>query len=193
MSLRRPIFATALLAPLLLAAPLGAQPARPPAAGEAGGAAPAGELTPREEQVLKRIEELKTSAWRSFGACRYDWASWRLSGGGVRVTLTECGTPPVRSGVAVHCETLKVARRSGADSWEDWRLPLSIQESKDLGGEDLMVASLCANLSAPAEATTKPAGPKPAAKPAGAAPGKPAAGATGAGSTPATPAAPQSQ
>ncbi len=192
MSLRRPVLATALLGPLLLAAPLVAQPAQPPAGGETGGAAPAGGLTPREEQVLKRIQELKSSAWRSFGACRYDWASWRLSGGGVRVTLTECGTPPVRSGVAVHCDTLKVARRSGENSWEEWRLPLSIQESKDLGGEDRMVAALCANLATPAEATAKPAGAKPAAKPAGEKPAaKPAEAKPSA--KPSTPAAPQTQ
>lgn len=192
MSLRRPILATTLLAPLLLAAPIGAQPAQPPAGG----------LTPREEQVLKRIQELKTSAWRSFGACRYDWANWRLSGGGVRVTLTECGDPPVRSGVAVHCDTLKVARRSGENSWEEWRLPLSIQESKDLGGEDRMVASLCANLTptqaAPKPAQSKPAESKPASKPAGADTSKPSPRPAESGSspkpaTPATPAAPQSQ
>jgi hypothetical protein len=167
MILHRPI-AAVLLAPLVLAGPVAAQPAEG-----------AGALTPREEQVLKRIQELKGSAWRSFGACRYDWGSWRLSGGGVRVTLAECGDPPARSGVAVHCETLKVARRSGEDSWEAWRLPLSIKESKDLGGEDLMVASLCANLAAPsqaapAQAAPKPAESKPAARPAGSDTAKPA-------------------
>ena len=154
MSLGRPI-AAVMLAPLLLPAPLAAQPA-----------GPAGDLTPREEQVLKRIQELKGSGWRRFGACRYEWGSWRLSGGGVRVTLAECGDPPARNGVAVHCETLKVARRSGENSWEAWRLPLSTKESPELGGEDLMVASLCANLAAPAKAAPTPAQSTPAANPA---------------------------
>jgi hypothetical protein len=174
MILHRPI-AAVLLAPLVLAGPVAAQPAEG-----------AGALTPREEQVLKRIQELKGSAWRRFGACRYDWGSWRMSGGGVRVTLAECGDPPARSGVAVHCETLKVARRSGEDSWEAWRLPLSIKESKDLGGEDLMVASLCANLAAPAKAAPKPADSKPSTPPA-------ASGSAPKPTAPATPSSPQSQ
>jgi hypothetical protein len=192
MGLRRPIAVT-LLAPLLLAAPLAAQPQQP-----------AGDLTPREEQVLKRIRELKGSAWRRFGACRYDWGSWRLSGGGVRVTLSECGEPPTRTGMAVHCDTFKVARRTGEDSWEAWRLPLSIEESKDLGGEDRMVASLCANLKQPAPATPKPTTPKPgtpkpASPPAAGTKKPPAAEATGKPAEPkpaspaATPSAPQSQ
>jgi len=154
-----------LLLPLLLpgtgaAAPVPAPPATPPA----GGLAPVPAIAPggtpgttpppssKEQQVLERIRQMKTPRWRSFGVCRYDWGGWRMSEAGVRATASECGEPPATSSVAVHCDTLRVARRIGEAPWEPWRLPLSAEESKTLGGEDRMVASLCANVapSAPA-------------------------------------------
>lgn len=100
--------------------------------------------------MLERIRQLKAPRWRSFGACRYDWSGWRLSEAGVRATASECGEPAVASGIAVHCESLRVARRNGEGPWEPWRLPLANEESKSLGGEDRMVASLCANVTTPA-------------------------------------------
>lgn len=136
-------------------------------------------LTDKEKALLQRIRAMKTPRWRSFGACRYDWSSWRLSanGDGVRTTSAECGEPPVTETVAVHCGTFKVSRRSGQEAWSPWRLPQSLEESKTSGGEDLMVAALCANApltpppvaakaNAAKPATTKSATPKPApAKP----------------------------
>jgi hypothetical protein len=127
-------------------------------------ATPSGPPTPssREQQVLERIRQLKAPRWRSFGACRYDWSGWRLSEAGVRATASECGEPPVASGVAVHCESLRIARRNGEAPWEPWRLPLASDESKTLGGEDRMVASLCANVTtplAPSGSQAAPPGP----------------------------------
>jgi hypothetical protein len=129
-----------LMALLLPAVEVGAQTAPP-----GGGPGPEG-MTSKEQQVLERIRQMKTPPWRSFGPCRYDWGGWRLSDGGVRVTTFECGEPPMRGSVAVHCETLRINRRFGEGAWEPWRLPYSRLESRSTGGEDLMVASLCANV-----------------------------------------------
>jgi len=130
-----------LLSSLLLPAMEVAAQAVPP-----GGAAGPEGMSSKEQQVLDRIRQMKTPPWRSFGACRYDWGGWRLSDGGVRVTTFECGDPPQRGGVAVHCETLRINRRLGEGAWEPWRLPYSRLESRSSGGEDLMVAALCANV-----------------------------------------------
>ena len=138
-----------------------ASPAAAPAPAEAGRETGSGAgLSPRELQVLERIQKMKGSPWRTYGNCRYDWSGWRLSDGGVRVTKLECGDPPRRGGVAVHCGTLRITRLTPEGAWGVWRLPLSLEESSESGGEDLMVASLCAN------ATPE----KPAAAPAGSAP-----------------------
>jgi hypothetical protein len=160
MPIRCPAAATLLA--LLLLQPLagGAQPL--PDAGVPGtgagagnnGAAGSGGMSPKEKEVLERIRLLKTPRWRSFGPCRYDWGGWRLSEGGVRSTAVECGDPPLKGSVAVHCDTLRVNRRSEEGAWESWRLPQSVAESSLSGGEDLMVAALCANV-------------RPAAPPAG--------------------------
>ena len=117
----------------------------------------------REKALLEKIRSLKAPRWRVFGVCRYDWAGWRLAEGNVRTTAVECDTPPVSSIVAVHCDTLKLTRRVGDSPWETWRLPFSRDESTTLGGEDEMMASLCANVT-PA---STPATPPPAAQPAG--------------------------
>ena len=109
-------------------------------------------LSDSEKSILERIRNLKTSLqWRRFGPCRYDWGAWRLSEGGVHSTGVACGDPPTRASVAVHCDTLRIARRRGNQAWQPWRLPLAIGESKESGGEDLMVATLCANLKLPPE------------------------------------------
>ncbi|MEB3184530.1 MAG: hypothetical protein VKM97_01455 [Cyanobacteriota bacterium] len=171
------------------AVPAGAQqPAGAPASAAAtpGGSAPEGSapeaskpaVNAREQQLLERIRQLKAPRWRSYGVCRYDWGAWRLTEGNVRTTDAECGPENVRALVAVHCDTLQVSRREGEAAWSPWRLPLSASESTTSGGEDLMVAALCANIkpaaersAAPAPMNTSPATPSPAkAKPAAAKP-----------------------
>jgi len=118
----------------------------------------------KEKELLERIRKLKAPRWRSFGPCRYDWSAWRLSEGDVRSTAVECGEPPVQASVAVHCPSLKLTRRTGSGAWEDWRLPLSADESKTIGGEDRMIASLCANAKpATGAATVTPPKTPPAA------------------------------
>jgi hypothetical protein len=160
---------------------------------ESGGNNAEPELSDKEKELLERIRKMKAPRWRTFGNCRYDWSSWRLSEGGVRTTGTECGQPPVAGSVAVHCGTLKVALRAADGSWQPWRLPVTQEESPEGGGEDRMVASLCANIQPPPAAAT-PASGKPAssAKPASpakpAAPGKPGAPPQPAGTQPASPA-----
>ncbi|MDM7937301.1 MAG: hypothetical protein QUV06_07590 [Cyanobium sp. CZS 48M] len=131
--------------------------------------------TAKEKELLEQIRQLKAPRWRSFGACQYDWTSWRLSAKGVRTTMFRCGDPPITGNVAVFCSSLRISRQVADAQWESWRLPLSLGESAATGGEDLMVANLCANAKpapnasneAPAQpgAVSKPAAP-PAAKPA---------------------------
>lgn len=174
-----------------------AGPGAAPASSAPAGSTPAGSTpvgsTPvvnaREQQLLERIRQLKSPRWRTYGACRYDWGAWRLAEGNVRTTDAECGSDNARALVAVHCETLQVSRREGESGWSPWRLPLSVSESKASGGEDLMVAALCANIrpaaqgsAAQGSAAPAPMGTagspasKPAARPT---PTKPAATGTG--------------
>lgn len=159
-----PALAAALLAvPVQAAAPDNPQP---PGSEQASPAA-----NPQEQQMLDRIKQLKGEQWRSFGACRYAWARWRLGENGVRITQLQCGPDFAEKGiVAVHCDTLRINRKIGEAAWETWRLPLSSDESSSSGGEDRMVAALCANLKpvpaptpAPPPAPAKPATAKPAA------------------------------
>jgi len=144
-------------------------------------------LTEKEKALLQKIRALKAPRWRTFGSCRYDWTAWRLAPEAVRTTNRDCGVPPVSEAVAVHCATLKVSTRSGDQPWSSWRLPLSTSESSSSGGEDLMVAALCANAQPAAEppaistpnqskptTTAKPAAAKsPATSKPAAAPAKP--------------------
>lgn len=136
---------------------------------------PADAPTAREKELLEKIRKLKAPRWRSFGACQYDWTAWRLSAKGVRTTNFRCGEPPITGNVAVFCPSLRISRQVADAQWESWRLPLSLSESATTGGEDQMVANLCANarpLANPAsEAPSQPGAAKPAAKP----PAKPAA------------------
>jgi len=159
-----------LISSLLLPAMEVAAQAVPPA----GAAGPEG-MSSKEQQVLDRIRQMKTPPWRSFGPCRYDWGGWRLSDGGVRVTTFECGDPPQRGGVAVHCETLRINRRLGEGAWEPWRLPYSRLESRSSGGEDLMVAALCANVRKGVAAPLPAAGVKAAPASRSAQPSRPGA------------------
>ena len=132
-------------------------------------------LSEKEKALLQRINALKAPRWRPFGACRYDWAGWKLMADGVRTTAVQCsresaantsaGMPA--SSVAVHCDTLKLSLRSGDQAWSSWRLPYAASESKERGGEDLMVASLCANAKPiPKPQPAPPPAVTPAAKPA---------------------------
>lgn len=143
------------------------------------------EPTQKERELLEKIRQLKAPRWRQFGVCRYDWGGWRvMAATATRTTSAECGNPPVADTVAVHCGTLKINRRRGDGPWGSWRLPYSEQESATSGGEDRMVAHLCANaqpLPEPQPANAAPApqadGPTKAAPPASKAgtPPKPAA------------------
>jgi hypothetical protein len=140
------------------------------AGGNAPGASGAGvsgpEISGKEQQLLDRIRQLKVPRWRSYGLCRYDWSSWRLMDGSVRTTDVECGQDNVKAKVAVHCETLQVSRQEGEASWSAWRLPYGTSESKSSGGEDRMVASLCANIQPGTPASTaQPSQSKPSPAP----------------------------
>jgi hypothetical protein len=159
------------------------QPANAPAAAATAPPTASG-LSDKEKALLQKINALKAPRWRPFGACSYDWAAWKLMAGGVRTTTVQCGGATTAAGnltesaattntasVAVHCDTLKLSIRSGDQAWSAWRLPYSVAESKERGGEDLMVVALCAN--AKPIPTTQPATPpavppatKPATKPA---------------------------
>lgn len=173
----------------------------PTSGSDAGAAAPtttapaadATGLSEKEKALLQRINALKAPRWRPFGACRYDWAGWKLMADGVRTTAVQCGPETAAntsagmpaSSVAVHCDTLKLSLRTGDQAWSSWRLPYSASESKERGGEDLMVASLCANAKpipkpqpAPPPAVTPAAKPNPtpaSKKPTATSPQKPSA------------------
>jgi hypothetical protein len=140
-------------------------------------------LSDKEKALLQKINALKAPRWRPFGACSYDWSAWKLMATGVRTTSVQCGDtttaghlaePAATSNtasVAVHCDTLKLSLRRGDQAWSAWRLPYSVAESKERGGEDLMVVALCANakpIPTPQPATPPAVTPttKPAIKPA---------------------------
>ena len=166
-----PLLSQAIVSPLRAqttaeaATPAASQPA---SANPAGAPAPEGqELSEKEKALLQKINALKAPRWRTFGACRYDWSGWKLLNSGVRTTAVTCGpdtsTPATSEQVAVHCDSLKLSLSSGDQAWSSWRLPYSAAESKERGGEDRMVASLCAN--AKPIPKTQPAAP-PAVNPA---------------------------
>jgi hypothetical protein len=173
----QPRFLGKLLGLMTLALPLGpidaslAQAVTP--SGAATGAASPSQTSAKEQILLDKIRQLKAPRWKSFGSCRYDWSAWRIADGGVRTTTSICGSPEVTSKVAVHCDTLRVSHQTSQGTWGEWRLPLSQEESKSEGGEDLMVANLCANAkpiptppatpAATPTGTPKPSSPKPAA------------------------------
>lgn len=159
-------------------------PARAPEAAPQGSASSGDSgLSEKEKALLQKISALKAPRWRTFGACRYDWAGWKLMPDGVRTTSVQCGpemaattagSAPTAS-VAVHCDTLKLSVRSGDQAWSSWRLPYAASESKERGGEDLMVASLCANAKPiPRAQPAAPPAVNPAAKPAATPQKKPA-------------------
>ena len=148
----------------------------PPAGGSAAGVKP----TPAQQAVLDRIRRLRDGDQRRFGSCSYRWDRWKLQSDGSRTTTYSCdGTQIVDHTIGVNCSKLQInsytpaadaggkAKRGTGGSW---RLPQP-------GGEEQMVATLCANaLPAPASsppaastptsstpASSTPASPKPAA------------------------------
>ena len=150
--------------------PTPAAPAQP-----AGVIAPPGGAGPTSAQqaVLDRIRRLRDGDQRRFGSCSYRWDRWKLQPDGSRTTSYSCeGSPPiVNHTIGVNCSKLQInsfnpgAERSGSNergAWGSWRLPAP-------GGEEQMVATLCANalpLPAPPPATTAPpATTTPAGKP----------------------------
>ncbi len=143
-----------------VAAPAATPAVSPTDANSKPAAAQQGPPSTKEQLLLEKIRQLKTPRWKSFGSCRYDWSGWRVAEGGVRTTTSICGAPEVTSKVAVHCDTLRVSHQGAQGVWGEWRLPLSQEESKSQGGEDLMVAHLCANAKPiPANPATPAAGP----------------------------------
>ena len=176
---------TAIAAGLLPTQPVDAQEAAtspqpvstPPVTGVPAARSGDASMSEKEKALLQKIKALKAPRWRTYGACRYDWSTWRLASDGVRTTTVQCGQVETMESVAVFCDTFKVSYRVGEGPWSTWRLPFSTEESKTRGGEDLMVAALCAN----AQPVPKAAPVKPASEPAGqsarpvkGAPGEPA-------------------
>jgi hypothetical protein len=121
-----------------------------PAAPAHGGTqpAPVATPTPAQQAVLERIRWLRDGEPRRFGSCRYRWDRWRLQPDGSRTTSYSCeGGKIVDRTIGVHCGRLQinsyepVAAANGKGetwAWGSWRLPQA-------GGEEQMVATLCAN------------------------------------------------
>jgi len=65
----------------------------PGARGAGQGSASSGDsgLSEKDKALLQKISALKAPRWRTFGACRYDWAGWKLMPDGVRTTSVQCG------------------------------------------------------------------------------------------------------
>ena len=156
--------------PLLAASVLSHASVSPLQAQTTATAAQAQELSEKEKALLQKINALKAPRWRTFGTCRYDWSGWKLLSSGVRTTAVNCGPDAsptaVTELVAVHCDTLKLSIQRGDQAWSAWRLPYATAESKERGGEDLMVATLCANAKPiPKPQPVTPPAVNPAAKP----------------------------
>lgn len=133
-----------------------------PAPGAAPGLRPspmpaaAGTPTPAEQAVLDRIRRMRDGDQRRFGSCSYRWDRWKLLADGNRTTTYSCeGTAIVDRTIGVNCSKLQInsyepvpqstakgegksAAKGEAWAWGTWRLPKP-------GGEEQMVASLCAN------------------------------------------------
>ena len=173
------------------AATTASQGVETPAAGDGTG------LSDKEKALLRKINALKTPRWRQFGPCQYDWSAWKLLHDDLRITSVQCGvttsavkekaapSAAVVDSIAVHCDALELSIKSADQPWSSWRLPYSATESSARGGEDLMVAALCANsrpipktqpttppaVTPTAKTTAKPAftpAARPASKPAAA-------------------------
>jgi len=111
----------------------------------------------KEQQLLERIRASKASMeqWRRIGQCSYDWGNWKLHSNAVRTNGVDCGGTAMRWQIGVSCDLLLVSIRSRDGVWGPWEPPAG-SESRSRQGEELMVASLCANaLAAPAPAAVK--------------------------------------
>ena len=117
--------------------------------------------TPAQRALLERIRKERDGDLRTFDQCRYRWDTWKLQAGGVRTTTYSCQRSEILDHtIGVSCDTLKLnvyrpvtplGQTPERWAWSAWRLP-------EAGGEEQMVASLCANaLPAPAKPAAKPA------------------------------------
>ena len=125
--------------------------------------------------MLDRIRRMRDGDQRRFGSCSYRWDRWKLLADGNRTTTYSCeDTAIVDRTIGVNCSKLQInsydpvppshakgegnAEAKGATwSWGTWRLPKP-------GGEEQMVASLCANaLPIPAAAPSASGASAPAA------------------------------
>lgn len=168
-------------APATTAPAAPAAPALTPPAPGASPVSPANATpTPAQQAVLEKIRRLRDGNQRRFGSCSYRWDSWKLHADGTRTTTYSCeGTPIVDRTIGVNCSKLQInsydplpaaSGKGEGWAWGSWRLPQP-------GGEEQMVATLCANALPPpptAPATTAPAQPPATKTPASA--GKPPAG-----------------
>ena len=109
--------------------------------------------TPAQQAVLDRIRKARDGDLRTFGTCHYRWDTWKLQAGGVRTTTYSCQRSEILDHtIGVSCSTLKLSvyrpvtplgQTPERWAWSAWRLP-------EAGGEEQMVAALCANVSASA-------------------------------------------
>jgi hypothetical protein len=119
-------------------------------------APPSGKPTSAQQAVLDRIRRLRDGDLRRFGNCSYRWDRWKLHADGTRTTSYSCeGGSIVDRTIGVNCSKLQInsydpVRQSAGNgdnktdnkpdgwAWGTWRLPQA-------GGEEQMVATLCAN------------------------------------------------
>lgn len=139
------------------AAPSEAEPAAAPVPPPAADP-PADTRTPNkaERSVLERIRRLRDGDSRRYGSCSYRWDRWKLLKDGTRTTQYSCGEAKAEGSqavtsdqqlVGVNCTKLQINTTSRIAAteeqpqrwvWGRWRLPAA-------GGEEQMVAALCAN------------------------------------------------
>lgn len=129
-------------------------PTLPPASGST--APSSARPTPAQQAVLDQIRRLRDGDQRRFGSCSYRWDRWKLHADGTRTTSYSCeGGSIVDRTIGVNCSKLQInsydpVRQSAGNgdnktdnkpngwAWGTWRLPQA-------GGEEQMVATLCAN------------------------------------------------
>ena len=99
----------------------------------------------REQALLDQIRSAPTGGWRRYGKCSYEWNAWKMVGNGTRTTAADCGGTANRWIVGVNCERLTVNTYRSDTGWQGWEAPAEPESYR--GGEDEMVAALCANIS----------------------------------------------